>query len=525
MAILPESVAKRIQAWGKASVPAEDLAEDGLETESHATALYGFDNSVAPGDIKLPDRPIEMTLGKVKRFKADDNRPGSDVLVLEVTSSDLKDLNARLKKEHDVTSTYKTFNAHVTIAYVKPGALPGLDGSDTFDGDTCNSNTLVLSRTVDGKRVKDTMNLNTKSASMASLPDLAAGILRKTRPGLLVREAALERARCQGYLEAHLKRASSPLFSPTQVPGDFFPEADEIHADDKEPPGGRMGSIIQMLLGLLGGGGEGGGSMWDPPAPVEPPSPPRGTLASIFGGPPGGKLIPQPEAEAAAAKLEAAEKARPQPVAGPMGGNEDEPVGIHRALAASKPVVGPPAPPPPERSSGAMGGGTDDPVGLRGVGINFDDEKTNLARGKWLGEAVGGLYGPVWAGSLAGSAMEYAGDAWANRNVQPGQPRKVLINPIEQIENPDDTPLPGETREGNSAMDTFWKYKYNPLTPVLRGAANTLGNGVIGAKNSFKDPFSDENYGVREAPEPRKLRPPPKPPKPPTLAPPPNRIL
>jgi hypothetical protein len=607
MVTLPPQAAEKTLTFAQANIPEDQLAEDGIETEPHATVLYGLDNSLSLGDLDPPKTPIKLSLGKIKRFKADANRPGSDVLVIEVISPAMTELNANLKSVFKVTSTYNTYNPHVTLAYVQPGALPELDGSDNFAGETFIADELVLSRTVNGERDKTTMHLSDKSASVLNLlglekeaarPHFARSVgvgIAGSIPGrilgdLLVdqlakrkmissadsmtgdairggatglgaglaqaidgqfqdhkwddngrkikrkkedtpeeppvpkakakehaKAAAIARGWCQGELAAHLKRASGEQFQSPTVPYGYDPEAPIVTADEANASSNpRWDSILAMLLGLLGGGG-------GKPAPqAAPPPPPRGTLESILGGPPGGKLIPQPEAEAAVAKLDAAEKVRTQPVAGPMGGgSDDEPVGIRKALAAAKPVTGPPVPPPkpPPASSGAMGGGEDDPVGLRGVGIKFDDEKTNLARGKALAEFVTDFAGPVWAGGAAGSLMNWAGDRMANSGV-PDDQRKELIKPIEHIDNIDDTPLPFETRAGNSWGDSFWKAKYNPLTPVARTAANTLGNARISAQNSFKDPFSDEDFGVREGPPPPpKLRPPPKPYKPTVIPP------
>jgi 2'-5' RNA ligase len=203
MLSLPESVTKRIQDWSKTLISEDDLAGDGREPDSHVTALYGFSNETSIEDLDLDIRPIEMKFGKIKRFKADDNRPDSDVLVIEVISTELKELNARLKKEHDVTSTYKTFNPHATIAYVKPGALPKLDGLDTFEGETFNSDTLVYSRTVDGTREKKTMKLKDSKKEDAQAQ---------------LKAASIERVKAQARLGFHIKRASDSGFGGGGLP-------------------------------------------------------------------------------------------------------------------------------------------------------------------------------------------------------------------------------------------------------------------------------------------------------------------
>lgn len=81
-----------------------------------------------PGSVKIQ-------LGRIKRFPADADRPDSDVLVIEVRSEQLDALNAKLRDEFSVVSKYPKFLAHVTLGYVKPGALPELDGQAPFDGE------------------------------------------------------------------------------------------------------------------------------------------------------------------------------------------------------------------------------------------------------------------------------------------------------------------------------------------------------------------------------------------------------
>jgi hypothetical protein len=43
------------------------------------------------------------------------------------------DINATLKKGFDTSSDYPDYKPHVTLAYVKPGACPELDGNTDFD--------------------------------------------------------------------------------------------------------------------------------------------------------------------------------------------------------------------------------------------------------------------------------------------------------------------------------------------------------------------------------------------------------
>lgn len=162
MLMLPEVEAKKIRAWGKENITSDELVGDGLETEIHTTALYGFDLDVAAKDVlsHLSAGPMKISLGKIKRFKADDNRPDSDVLVIEVKSEELNTLNAELKKKFNVTSFYKTFNPHVTLGYVKPGALPDLNGEAPFDEAEFDCGEMIYSTGQSGARDKTTIKLD-----------------------------------------------------------------------------------------------------------------------------------------------------------------------------------------------------------------------------------------------------------------------------------------------------------------------------------------------------------------------------
>lgn len=138
MADIPLNDTVRIVRWVQDNVPEADLASDGIERESHVTVLYGFSPGVTHKDVKphLPDE-VSFRLGRIKRFPANDRRPDSDVLVLEVESEGLTSLHETLcdAMGDRVQKTYKDYTPHLTLAYVKPGACKGLDGHARFDGE------------------------------------------------------------------------------------------------------------------------------------------------------------------------------------------------------------------------------------------------------------------------------------------------------------------------------------------------------------------------------------------------------
>ncbi len=130
---LPAGLAAKVRAFAE-QIPADELADDGRETEPHITVLYGL-HTEDPAEVAAVLEnagPIEATIGKVSIFKGKD----ADVVKLEVTSPDLAKMNAKLSKALDFTNKFPEYTPHVTIAYVKPGegkkyvgkSVPGLTG-------------------------------------------------------------------------------------------------------------------------------------------------------------------------------------------------------------------------------------------------------------------------------------------------------------------------------------------------------------------------------------------------------------
>lgn len=131
MAQLP-SLDSELPNWAADNIKSGTLAEEGIETETHCTVLYGFNLDFDSSKLKQEYGGITLKLGKVSRFEC----PEYDVLKLAVESPDLVALNERLMREfgNEVTSSKWAYNPHVTIAYVKKGTNKYLDGNKTFEG-------------------------------------------------------------------------------------------------------------------------------------------------------------------------------------------------------------------------------------------------------------------------------------------------------------------------------------------------------------------------------------------------------
>lgn len=170
---MPQTFTREVQRWIKRRIPNDQLAGDGIEKESHVTILYGFPPTVSLADLEKsehwPSGPIEIALGDIKRFKADKRRPESDVIVVEVVGDDLKKMHHAFKKEFGVTTNYPTYNAHLTLAYVKPGALEDLDGEHFLGGRwvTCDEVCYSISHD-DGTRDRETVSIGSKELAKAA---------------------------------------------------------------------------------------------------------------------------------------------------------------------------------------------------------------------------------------------------------------------------------------------------------------------------------------------------------------------
>lgn len=131
------------------TIDVRDLAEDGLETEPHITALYGL-TSDSQGPVVTVCRefgPIRATLGKIEAF----SNPDYDVLKITVDSSELVKVNEALKKlPHE--NDFPTYRPHLTLAYLKPGTAEKYVGSDIFSGTALIFDSLVFSDSQKNRR-------------------------------------------------------------------------------------------------------------------------------------------------------------------------------------------------------------------------------------------------------------------------------------------------------------------------------------------------------------------------------------
>ncbi len=150
MAQLNMHDAARVLTRNEALIPEADLGAEGREHDVHVTVLYGFpdregilDEIDAVIRKELGRDKIRIRLGAVSRFTGKDGR--DDVIKVDVESPQLRALNAALRAIPGVTVTYPTYTPHLTLAYVKSGKLPELDGNACFSGETYVFDSLVFS--------------------------------------------------------------------------------------------------------------------------------------------------------------------------------------------------------------------------------------------------------------------------------------------------------------------------------------------------------------------------------------------
>jgi 2'-5' RNA ligase len=132
---LPDEIASKVKAMA-ARIPDDDLAEDGRETDIHATCLYGL-HCETPDSVRealASEGPIQIKLGKTSTFPAHGDHQ-YDVVKADVESADLHRINAKLSALPH-TNKYPDYHPHVTLAYVKAGVGKQYEGMGDVSGES-----------------------------------------------------------------------------------------------------------------------------------------------------------------------------------------------------------------------------------------------------------------------------------------------------------------------------------------------------------------------------------------------------
>lgn len=145
---VPNVLAGKIIKFGKDEIPHKDLytAEEGCgrDINPHITILYGLhteDPKEFESFLNHHRDSLHVRLGKISLFKNDN----FDVVKIEVISQEFVDMNHKIKRVFDFTSSYPKYIPHLTIAYVKKGKGDHLDGNKKFLNTEFNVKEIVFS--------------------------------------------------------------------------------------------------------------------------------------------------------------------------------------------------------------------------------------------------------------------------------------------------------------------------------------------------------------------------------------------
>lgn len=139
MVELPEDLVEGIIRWGMENVPEENIADDGKhDVTPHITVKYGFTqddpDAIKEALVSLREEgkiPVKIKLGEVSKFEKD----GEDVIKIAIESEELTDLHNYFLENFENVENFPDYNAHLTIAYVKPGSCDDLLGQRPFEVD------------------------------------------------------------------------------------------------------------------------------------------------------------------------------------------------------------------------------------------------------------------------------------------------------------------------------------------------------------------------------------------------------
>ena len=135
---LPEKEAEEIKQFAL-KIPESEIYSDpnddsyGRETQPHVTVRYGMDTvdpkEIAPAFEGLG--PVKAKMGKVSIFETDKY----DVVKVDIESPDLHSVNKKVGDTVELPGeTFKDYQPHATIAYVKKGEGKKYVGDKSFEG-------------------------------------------------------------------------------------------------------------------------------------------------------------------------------------------------------------------------------------------------------------------------------------------------------------------------------------------------------------------------------------------------------
>lgn len=130
---LPEEEAAKVTSWVERHIPKDQRVEgDSGEATPHITALYGLENNdpAAVSSCLGSLGTVVVKLGVLGVFR---NNPDHDVLFIRAHGAGLQRANRLLRKLPN-QNRYRTYKPHVTLAYVKKGAVDRWEKNADFQG-------------------------------------------------------------------------------------------------------------------------------------------------------------------------------------------------------------------------------------------------------------------------------------------------------------------------------------------------------------------------------------------------------
>lgn len=142
---LPPSLGKLILDLGR-TIPDDDLAADGRETEPHVTVKYGLLND-DPEPVQLAlvhEMPLTLTLGETSCFEGVEHGT-ADAVIVKINSADLVRLNRLIANSVGCApSDHGDYVPHATIAYVKLGLGARYAGNTSLVGKQATIDHIVV---------------------------------------------------------------------------------------------------------------------------------------------------------------------------------------------------------------------------------------------------------------------------------------------------------------------------------------------------------------------------------------------
>lgn len=127
----------------QASFPQDIIAEKGIEDELHVTCKFGL-HTADPAEVSRIVSgfgPVELGLGRTMIFPA----PEHEVLVCEVESDGLHELNRLITTSTPCTDTFPVYHPHMTIAYLTLGNGAKYAGVNVAEGRRYRAQSVVFS--------------------------------------------------------------------------------------------------------------------------------------------------------------------------------------------------------------------------------------------------------------------------------------------------------------------------------------------------------------------------------------------